>query len=511
LLPQRLLAALRPDPATSLELPRDLLHDSRRRVRVAAALAVLAYGVFLTVELSRVVGGSDLEHAIDVTHDLLGLTLCGSLLLVASLRSIGDRSVLRIALAGEVLLSALISLAVPWAAYVRLGHLPGLTWVVPVIILFPLLVPAAPATSVLVSILSASTIPAGLFVLSSTNRIAVHASDYWAQCVTAAVAVFTASIAARTIYGANRQAAAARRMGSYELIAPLGHGGMGEVWKAEHLLLSRPAAVKLILPERLTVASEQRDEVVKRFTREAQVTASLRSPHTVSLFDFGTSADGTFYFAMELLDGLNAERFIYRFGPLEPRRVVHWLLQACHSLGEAHARNLVHRDIKPANLFVCRYGRDVDFVKVLDFGLIKPLVPPTDVGLTSAGVRLGTPGYMAPEQVFGLATDPRTDLYALGCVAYWLICGKKPFEAESAGELMRLHAQATPPTVSSQAPGPVPKRLEALILSCLAKEPAGRPIDADHVAAELRQCLEDEPQWSDEDAQAWWARNLQET
>jgi len=279
-----------------------------------------------------------------------------------------------------------------------------------VIILFPLLVPAPPATSIVVSILCALTIPAGLWALSSAGLIVVNATDYWGQCVTAAVAVFTAGVASQTIYGASRTAAAARRMGSYELIAPLGHGGMGEVWKAEHLLLARPAAVKLILPERLNAANEQRDEVVKRFTREAQVTASLRSPHTVSLFDFGASADGTFYFAMELLDGMNAEHFIYRFGPLEPRRAVHWLLQACHSLGEAHSRNLVHRDIKPANLFVCRYGRDVDFVKVLDFGLIKPLVPPTDVNLTSPGVRLGTPGYMAPEQVFGLATDPRTDL-----------------------------------------------------------------------------------------------------
>src|SRR5439155_22650430 len=139
---------------------------------------------------------------------------------------------------------------------------------------------------------------------------------------------------------------------------------------------------------------EQRGNVIRRFTEEAQVNANLRSPHTVELFDFGATADETLYYAMELLDGMNLEHFVYRFGPIDPRRAVHWLLQACHSLGEAHARGLVHRDIKPGNLSVCRFGREVDFIKILDFGLTKTTASAGDVAATAPGVQMGTPGYM---------------------------------------------------------------------------------------------------------------------
>jgi serine/threonine-protein kinase len=274
-------------------------------------------------------------------------------------------------------------------------------------------------------------------------------------------------------------------------------------------LLARPAVIKRILPAALQAPMEERDAAIERFTREARVTASLRSPHTVELFDFGSSADGTLYYAMELLEGLNAEHFVYKFGALPPRRAVHWLRQMCHSLGEAHSRGLVHRDIKPANLFVCRYGRDADFVKVLDFGLTRPVGPPGEAGLTSPGVRLGTPGYMAPEQVYGLPSDARTDLYALGCVGYWLLAGVKPFEAESGAELMRMHAQAAPPSLATAACPEVSQRLEAIILSCLAKEPADRPANADALGEALG-CSLDGPPWSAEDARAWWEAHLPE-
>jgi serine/threonine-protein kinase len=212
---------------------------------------------------------------------------------------------------------------------------------------------------------------------------------------------------------------------------------------------------------------------------------------------------------MELLEGLNAEHFVYRFGPIDPRRAVHWLQQACHSLGEAHARGLVHRDIKPANILLCRYGRDVDFVKILDFGLTKPTAVIEDMTLTTPGLRLGTPGYMAPEQVFGLATGPRTDLYALGCVAYFLLAGVKPFEADSPGELLRQHAQATPPPLSRHAPHRVPERLEALIMACLSKDEKDRPSDADRVSAELGKSLDSAP-WTEAEAQTWWEENLKQ-
>ena len=509
LVPARLLAALRPAPGAVADLPSDVARESRRRIIVVSLLGVCAYALFLGLALSGLEGGVALERRIDIAHDIAGLSLCAVLLLVALSSPLADRTVFRLSLAFEILLVALISIAVPWAAFVRTAHVSPLTWAGVVIILFPLVVPTRPRTTLAVSSLGAMAMPGGLWLLSARGLIAAHATDYWSSCVTGAVVTGFATVCANTLHGARQQLAAARTIGSYELIERLGQGGMGEVWKARHHLLARPAVIKRILPAALQAPMEERDAAIERFTREARVTASLRSPHTVELFDFGPSADGTLYYAMELLEGLNAEHFVYRFGALPPRRAVHWLRQVCHSLGEAHSRGLVHRDIKPANLFVCRYGRDADFVKVLDFGLTRPVGPPGAAGLTSPGVRLGTPGYMAPEQVFGLPSDPRTDVYALGCVGYWLLAGRKPFEAENGAELLRMHAQSAPPSLAAASCPDVSERLEAIILSCLAKEPAERPASADALSEALGQSL-DCPPWSDEDARAWWEAHLPE-
>jgi len=507
LLPEKLVAALRAETPVRAELPGDLSRDSRRRVRVAALIGVLAYAVFLACWPVRLGGASSLERTLALVNDLVGLGLCTALWLVASWRMIPDRAVFAIALAVEVIVCVVVSIAGPWASFVRTGHVSTLTWVVPVIILFPLVVPTPPRTTLVVSIVCALTMPAGIAWLAARGLIAVAARDLVAAGVSGAVAVAIAMIAARTVYGAARQRAAAESVGSYDLLERLGQGGMGEVWRAKHAFLARDAAVKLILPQQLQGRMEAREAVVKRFTHEARVTACLRSPHTVQLFDFGVAADGRLFYAMELLDGLNAEHFVYRFGALEPRRVVHWLTQVCHSLGEAHARGVVHRDLKPANLFLCRFGRDADFVKVLDFGLARPVDETAEQRLTSPGVRLGSPGWMAPEQVFGLPTDARTDVYAIGCIAWWLLAGRKPFEADSAGELMRLHANVPPPRLSEHCAQPVPLRLAALVASCLAKEPGDRPPDADRLSAALDDCLDGE-RWTASDAQDWWREHL---
>ena len=506
LVPARFLAALRPDDSVPFDLPSSVGRETRRRVRVAALLGALAYGTFLALLLGPLTAVTRLERSIDVAHDVAGLAISVLLLGVAIARPIPDRLAIRIALAAQLLLVALISVAVTWAGFLRTGHVSTLTWVVPIIILFPLLVPAAPRTTLLVSVLCGLTVPGSLWLLAARGSIAVAPSDYWRAFSTAGVAVAIATIAARAVRGAHQQVAAARTVGSYELEERLELGGMGEVWKARHLLLARPAAVKLILPETLQGPMEERDAVVKRFLREAQVTASLRSPHTVELFDFGVAADGTFYYAMELLEGMNLEHFVYRFGALEPRRAVHWLQQACHSLGEAHARALVHRDIKPGNLFICRYGRDADFVKVLDFGLTRGAAAP-GATLTTPGTQMGTPGYMPPEQVYGLPIDQRTDLYALGCVGYWLLAGEKPFESDNAGELLRQHAQAAPPPLSSKARQAVPAAIEAVVMACLSKDPERRPQSADQLCEALDAAV-DGNAWSAGEADRWWEENL---
>jgi len=225
------------------------------------------------------------------------------------------------------------------------------------------------------------------------------------------------------------------------------------VWRAKYRMLARSAAIKLIRPEVLEVGNEHRDIALTRFTQEAHATASMRSPHTIELYDFGVSAEGTFYYVMELLDGVDLETLVQKCGPVPAARAVHLLHQVCHSLAEAHEHGLIHRDIKPANIYVCRYGRDLGFVKVLDFGLVK-LGPDVDgnlthLQLTAAHVFTWTPGYMAPEQVLGgTEADARTDLYAVGCAAFWLLTGRPVFEGSTVMETVTQQARDEPPPPS---------------------------------------------------------------
>lgn len=503
LLPARWLAAMRTEADTPRDPTSDVLRESRRRIRVAAGLGAAAYLVFLASLLAGVQREGALERQLDLVNDVAGLVLCGGLFLLTLAPGITDRLVLVAALVVEFAISALISIVNTWATFLHTGHVPGLTWVVPILILFALLVPSPPRQSFLVSAACALTMPLGIAVLAATGRVPASGSAIVSSSLAALVGFGLAVVAARTLHGARREAAAARRMGGYELLAPLGQGGMGEVWEARHLMLARPAAVKLILAERLQGAAEARDMMIQRFTREAQVTASLRSPHTVQLFDFGVSDDGVLYYAMELLKGVNLEHFVYTHGAVEPRRAVHWLRQVCHSLGEAHASGLTHRDLKPANLLLCHHGREHDFVKVLDFGLARPAVRDGDARLTREGAWLGSPGWMAPEQIFDGAIGPSSDLYAVGCIAYWLLAGTRPFETAERGELLRQHAQVMPPPLAERAAQPIPPALDAVVMACLAKDPAARPRDSDALGLALAASVAGEP-WSHVHAEAWW-------
>jgi serine/threonine protein kinase len=310
------------------------------------------------------------------------------------------------------------------------------------------------------------------------------------------------------VYTLGSEVSRARELGSYRLVERLGQGGMGEVWRANHRLLARPAAIKLIRPS-LTADGHigALEEARRRFEREAQVIASLRSPHTVNLFDFGVSADGAFYYVMELLDGLDAETLVRRTGPVPAERAIHLLRQVCHSLSEAESCGLVHRDIKPANIFLCRYGEDHDFVKVLDFGIAKATTATAETGpaLTRELTVCGTPAFMAPEQAMSAAdVDGRADIYATGCVAYWLLTGQQVFTADTPMALLLHHAQtpATPPSARTEVP--IPSALDDLVLSCLAKDPAARPQTARELSLRLAN-VEGANDWTDDRARAWWA------
>ena len=293
------------------------------------------------------------------------------------------------------------------------------------------------------------------------------------------------------------------RFGSYSLIEQLGSGGMGEVWLAHHQLLARPAAIKIVRDAAVGIA-EDGQALRQRFAREAQATAELESPHTVQLFDFGMTDTGSFYYVMERLRGMDLQRMIERHGPLAPPRVIYLLTQACLSLSEAHALGLVHRDIKPANLFVCKLGSEYDFLKVLDFGVVSRHGQESNGSITATGMVLGTPAFLAPELVSGAGSfDGRADIYALGCVAFWMLTGRVPFEARDAISLLRHHSTTAPVPPSTMSEQAIPSDVDALVLECLSKEPSLRPPNVDVLRDRLSR-LSIAQHWDQRSARAWW-------
>jgi hypothetical protein len=304
----------------------------------------------------------------------------------------------------------------------------------------------------------------------------------------------------RTIYGLVSEVNRARRLGQYTLHEKIGAGGMGEVFRAQHALLRRPTAIKLLLPHRAG------PETLRRFEREVQLTSRLSHPNTIAIYDYGRTPDGIFYYAMEYLDGLTLDVLVARDGAQPPGRVVHLLCQVSEALSEAHGIGLIHRDIKPANIMLCQRGGIPDVAKVLDFGLVKELTPePGDPQLTAAASITGTPLYMAPEAITGAPLDGRADLYALGAVGYFLLAARPPFMARTVVEICGQHLHATPAPPSHHLHRPVPARLEAAILRCLAKDPAARFQSAEVLLAELMACQAESP-WPRDEARAWWSR-----
>jgi hypothetical protein len=307
-----------------------------------------------------------------------------------------------------------------------------------------------------------------------------------------------------TLYIARQQKAlqlatlTARKLGQYSLETKLGSGGMGTVYKARHAMLRRPTAVKLLDLERMN------DAAIARFEREVQLTSSLTHPNTVSVFDYGRTPEGICYYAMEYLEGLNLDDLVKRHGPIGEARLAYILRQVCGSLAEAHAAGMVHRDIKPANLFLTQRGGQYDFVKVLDFGLVKEIDGSGQAGLTNPDTVAGTPLYMAPEALTKSSeVDARTDVYALGAVAYYLLTGQPVFTGSTVTEICMKHVREEPEPPSRRLGRPLTPELEALILRCLAKAPADRPKDASDLWNALDACPLNGT-WTRADAEIWW-------
>jgi CHASE1-domain containing sensor protein len=342
----------------------------------------------------------------------------------------------------------------------------------------------------------------GAFLPSSRGAIGIAGAG-----ILAALLGLVTVTSLRTISRLRRQA---EKVGPYRLVARLGHGAMGVVWEARHALLRRPTAVKLLPP------GIQGERAIARFEREVQLTAGLTHPSTIAIYDYGRTADGVFYYAMELLRGINLTQLVAFGGPLPPARVVHLLRQACGALTEAHGAGLIHRDIKPANLMICVYGGIPDFLKVLDFGLVKdigtvepgldgrPAKDRGDASLSQDGSLLGTPLYMAPEGMSNpAAVDARADLFALGAVGYFLLTGVSPFPGRTAIEVFASERKGPPPPLSRGSPLPVPASLEEAIRRCLAFRREERPESAEALDAMLEACAV-APPWTKENAGAWW-------
>jgi serine/threonine-protein kinase len=315
----------------------------------------------------------------------------------------------------------------------------------------------------------------------------------------AAIAVFAAARADALRRRAFEAEWRAEQVGQYALKRKLGEGGMGEVYLAEHRLLKRPCAVKFVRPELAAHPA-----TVARFEREVKAVTGLTHFHTVRVYDYGRADDGSFYYVMEYLDGPTLDRLVRAAGPLAPGRVVHLLRQVCGALAEAHAAGLVHRDLKPGNVIVATLGGQRDVAKLLDFGLVQDLgsVAAGD-RLTQAGVVLGTPAFMSPEQAAGQPVSPRGDVYSLGAVAFFALTGRPPFTGKAVGELLSAHLTQPPPAVAAFRPD-VPADLATVVARCLAKDPADRYGSAEELERALAGCG-CAADWSADRAAEWWA------
>lgn len=492
-------------------LPEDLLAEAAQRLRIACLVGATGYaiGIFLLhVVTPRMLpsGAMGLLPRWQLVYTVVGainISLYLGFVWYTRRTTRGPKFLLDVGL-GLYLFAALSNglvdyALIPWSA---VSYMPTL------ILLWPAIVPTSPRKTLGTALLAASMDPVGALIWNAAGAEVPRMGRVFSQAIPNFMAVGLAVVISHVITRLGRKVRDAREMGSYVLETLIGRGGMGEVWRARHRFLVRPAAIKLIQAKVLGAGTmENAAVVVERFRREARAAANLRSPHTIQLYDFGIASDGTFYYVMELLDGLNLETLVSQHGPMPPARVIRLLRQTCESLGEAHDRGLVHRDIKPANIQVCRIGRDFDFAKVLDFGLVKgqTVAETPELGLTAPNTVTGTPAYLSPETGLGEPVDHRTDLYSLGCVAFWMLTGRQVFSAHSAMQMIIQHIQTPPEPPSRQSGFPVSRELDQIVLACLAKRPSDRPASAWELADRLGQCEVQSP-WTPEDARQWWER-----
>ena len=500
------------------QLPPDMLLQSCKRVGLAAMVFA---GLWLIGLVMHTIGHQLFPNAIpEYLHrhwpdpglyfTLIGIGLSVAMIVAAGRLHHRPALLMDVGLGYMVVTAALVGMWSQWDALMyRTG--PTVSWICVLVLVYPTIAPNTPRKILTAGLLAASMDPLGLAFSTQVRGMPLAASGFeifWAFLPNY-ICAFLAVLPARIIERLGRQVRKAREMGAYQLVSLIGKGGMGEVYRAKHRMLARPAAIKVIRPD-LLGTSKEAQVTLSRFRREAEAVATLRSPHTIDLYDFGVADDGSFYFVMELLEGLDLESLIDRFGSLPAERAVYLAIQASDSLAEAHQRGMIHRDIKPSNIHTCHMGLEVDFVKVLDFGLVKAdrLSDRDLTKLTSPELTTGTPAFMAPEMIEeGRPVDARVDVYAMGCLIYWMLTGQLVFDAVNAVAMMMKHVRDKPAPPSLRCEEPVPPELDELVMACLSKDPDDRPRDAADLARRLAAISLPQP-WNQERASEWWRTHL---
>jgi tRNA A-37 threonylcarbamoyl transferase component Bud32 len=499
----------------SAGLPDDVVAEQARRVVLFSGVAAFMWSFGLAMDgviLPATVGAHAAPAGLLV--DVIGAATTVAVFLALRFAGVTAQAQRRAGM-WVLLLNAALITGLELFNLEMIAHAIGHpSWIAILILTSAMIMPNTPRRTLIGCLAAAAMGPVAMGIASAAGQampplptvLVLYLPNFlWAVIATLPSAMFQRM---------GRQLNEARALGSYELLEQLGAGGMGSVWRARHRYLARDAAVKLVRPESLGDTESAAQAQLRRFEREAQATALLRSQHSIRLFDFGAADDGSFYYVMELLEGRDLESLVQEFGPLPPERAMFLLQQVCHSLAEAHARGLVHRDVKPANIFLCRMGLEFDFVKVLDFGLVQtrrhdPSTAVTETMMTAQQL-IGTPAYMAPEVILGRDdVDRRADVYALGCVAFYLLTGARVFQEGTQMQVLVDHVHTEPVPPSSRTTQVIPRAIDVLVLDCLRKDPADRPQDAGVVlnritGAKLASA------WSNAHARAWWEARLPE-
>ena len=488
----------------TVPLPLDLLDEGAQRLAgLAAAFVVTVIAIFPLQLVIQPQIAPLLGDPITRLVALFAILIAAGIVALQRYKVVSSRTLLGVGMVFELAVAVAMAMVETARPFDPSVPLLGLSAIGPWVVFVGAVIPSRPNVRLALALAAATAWPVAYWINATRFGFVTeswrHASIWPVMNYLLAMVAY---VMGRWTYGRARDEQHAHDLGSYRLLRQIGEGAMGEVWRASHKMLARPAAIKLVKFD------ESRQELfAKRFHREANAIAGLTSPHTVYLYDFGTAQDGRLYYVMELLDGISLQTLITTFGPQPASRVVALLKQVCRSLEEAHQQSIVHRDLKPSNVMICQVAQVYDFVKVLDFGLAKPVGTADVTHLTVEGVTLGTPEYMAPEVARASpAIDGRADLYALGCIAYVLLTGSLVFTDANPVSVALKHMRTPPVPPSQRTKQFIPADLERIIMMCLEKQPDARPRSARDVERMLAIC--DVPPWSEEEAAAWWARHL---